>query len=62
MLLTHPLRDGGAVYSETDFSRFIVEPYHALSAFVFLILVWCGPVRFGGGILSIRFFHMSRLY
>jgi len=31
-------RDGGHIYAETDFSRCIVEPYNASSAFLFVIM------------------------
>ena len=32
-------RDGGPIYTETDLSRVLVEPYNAISAAIFLLIV-----------------------
>lgn len=42
-----PTPDGGPYYAETDFSRFIVEPWNALSSLAFLIPVvyWAWKLR-----------------
>ncbi|TAE57441.1 MAG: hypothetical protein EAZ89_03920 [Bacteroidetes bacterium] len=48
-LLQVPLRlpDGGPIYTETDTSRFIVEPWNGLSAAFFLLIVvyWLSQIR-----------------
>lgn len=36
----YSLRDGGHIYAETNFNHFIVEPYNAASAFIFLIMAF----------------------
>lgn len=38
----YSLRDGGHIYAETNFNHFIVEPYNAMSAFLFfgMALYW----------------------
>ena len=38
--------DGGPIYAETDFSQTIVEPFNAVSAFLFLIVVVYFAQRF----------------
>ncbi|MEL6252717.1 MAG: hypothetical protein AAFR87_11950 [Bacteroidota bacterium] len=42
MIILHQLvrgSDGGPIYTETDFSRFVVEPWNGVSAALFLLIV-----------------------
>lgn len=47
ILLQAIARDGGPVYAESDFTQFIVEPWNAVSALLFLIIVgyWAYKLR-----------------
>ncbi len=49
------LPDGGPVYTETDFSRFFVEPWNAFSSLLFLIpaIIWI--IRLRGRYNTYRF-------
>jgi len=39
--------DGGPIYTETDMSRFVVEPFNAVSAllFLFIVIYWAWRLR-----------------
>ena len=47
MLLQILRRDGGPIYAETNLSHLIVEPYNAISAILFLVVVvyWWSKLR-----------------
>jgi len=58
----YELADGGPIYTETDLTHWIVEPYNALSAvpFIFLALYWL--IRLRGQYGEFRFLTFASFF
>ncbi len=52
-------RDGGPLYTETNLSQWIVEPWNAASAFIFLLIVIYWAIRLKGIYQQYRFMSVS---
>jgi hemolysin III len=58
---THNLRDGGLWYTETDPSHLVVEPFNALSAFVFIGIAAWWMMQLRGRFRERTFLYISTL-
>lgn len=58
-LLQAPLRDGGLFYTETNPSRFIVEPWNGASALIFIGIAWYWFRQIRGKLREQRFLAIA---